>query len=648
MSVPSHDRPLAPRRGRDLRVLVVARISTTHQDPRSLDDQAALCERHVRDRYDGPVRFERVSGQGSGEVIDRADFLRAVELVESGAFDLVITEDLGRICRRTQGTVFCEACEDAGTRLVAINDHIDTARGDWRMHAFFATMKHEMANQDTSQRIKRSLGNRFDQGGVVQTLVYGYVKPPGATSDSQVTKDPAAGPVYDEVFRRLEEGATYAEVADWLNASGIPTGEWARGKRWDGRMLGRVVRNPILKGLRVRNARKSVRVNRTGRRKSVKADPSERRERYCPHLAFIEPARYDRVIAKLAAHNGHYARGRAAKAADRRAGVPKKRTAWPGQHARCGVCGRLYYWGGHGRAGHLMCSGARDYACWVAATFDGAEGARRVAAALLAAVELLPEFDAAFRAEAEAAALARGVARRDELARLDAALAEADRGIENLLDNLADVGRSEAISRRLVEAEARLADLVAGRADLASQPDEVPELPPIDELKARARRLLAAADFSDPAFGRTLSALVPRVELFPVQLLDGGAVGLRARLTLHLAGLAEGSHPGRTGLLTRTAWVDLFDPPQRVVYRKRVAALRAAGRTERETAAELGITQPAVQAAMRLHRRMANEGLGDPYVFLSAPTDGGRANARHRHDRYDFKPQPGYPADPAA
>ena len=46
-----------PRDGAELRVLIVARIRTVHQDARILDDQAALCEAYVRDRYPGPVRF---------------------------------------------------------------------------------------------------------------------------------------------------------------------------------------------------------------------------------------------------------------------------------------------------------------------------------------------------------------------------------------------------------------------------------------------------------------------------------------------------------------------------------------------------------------------------------------------------------------
>ena len=52
-------------------------------------------------------------------------------------------------------------------------------------------------------------------------------------------------------------------------------GAYARMPRWNCSMVTRLIHNPILKGVRVRNKRISKRVNETGRRKSVNAPPSE-------------------------------------------------------------------------------------------------------------------------------------------------------------------------------------------------------------------------------------------------------------------------------------------------------------------------------------------------------------------------------------
>jgi DNA invertase Pin-like site-specific DNA recombinase len=643
MSVLFDGFPLLPRRGLELLVLVIARISTTHQDPRSLADQVALCQKYVRDRYPGPVRFVVIQGQGSGELLDRKDLREAEAAVESRGFDLVVTEDLGRVCRRNRAVDFCELCEDADTRFLALNDSIDTAREDWRLGAFFASFKHESGNKDTAKRIRRSLRHRFEQGGVVQTFPYGYVKSPGAKAISDVTKDPAAEEVYEGWFALLEAGATYAEVADWLNARGVPTGGWAANERWDGRMVARVTHNPILKGFRRRNERKSRRRNGDGARRTVKAPAGERLLVEVPHLRFVDPARYDRLIAGLAARHAGCARGRVRRSPDGRAGVPKSRTVWPGQHVACGVCGRLYYWGGHGQTGRLMCAGARDHACWNGASFDGAAAGRRVAAAVLAAAEALPAFDDVFRGKVRAAAEARGSAQAERLRELAREVPAVAREVANAADSLARIGFSPALAARLAEAEARLAGLEAEGADLRARQPEVPDLPQADEVRARARAEVGRLDFRDPEFGRLMHQLVPSVEVFPFRLLGGGAVVLRARVTIDLAPLLGPAGADAGDAVRTVVWVDLFEPPQPVQFLGRVVALRAAGRTERDTAAALGLTVTAAQNAMALYRLMAAAGATGPYALLTAPPAGDGKMRRHAHPRYEFRPLEGYP-----
>lgn len=628
-----------PRNGIMLRVLIIARISTLHQDPRSLADQIAFCEKYVRDRYDCPIEFIHIQSRGSGEVLDRKELAEAEAAVESGTFDLVFVEDIGRVCRRHRAVDFCELCEDADTRLIAINDGIDTANETWRMNAFFASLKHETSNKDTSNRIRRSLRNRFGNGEVIQTFPFGYIKPPGARKDSEVKKDPAAEAIYDEWFRRLEQEQSYSEVADWLNSQGVPTGQWARGPRWTGRMVARVTHNPILKGYRRRNERMSRRVNKSGRRKSIKAPPDKLLLRHAPNLQFIEPDRYDRLMYDLQQRHEQCARGRVAGTPDGRTGVPKKKTVWPGQRVVCGVCGRTFYWGGHGQADRMMCSGAREYHCWNSATFDGREAGRRIAHAVLTVAERLVEFDAAFRAKVEQEAVALNGGRVRELQRLANEIGKASRELANLTDSLARIGFSEALGRKLAETEGRLARLKFDRQGVLQQPDEPFTIPPISELRDRARQVIAQLAFDNADFGRQMSLLAPNLAVFPYRLLDGGAVVLRVQATINLAPLAPPSAVlALSDMLARTITIDLFDPPQRVAFRERVVQLRRAGRTERDVAAELGLTVTATQRAMSLHRMMEAAGATDPYQILDGPPEGDVKFKRHLHSRYRFSP----------
>jgi len=208
--------PLFPRNGLVLVVVVVCRISTDNQDERSLNDQLAKIKEFLAAYYDRPIELILISSRGSGEHLDRRELVQLEELIEEARIDLVIAEDLARICRRRRAYDLCELCVDNKVRLIAINDRVDTAENGWEDSAFISTWHHERSNRDTSERIKRSLRNRFMQGGVCQTFQYGYIKPPGTKSDQDVRKDPAAEPVYDEWFTRLEKGESYAEVGDWL------------------------------------------------------------------------------------------------------------------------------------------------------------------------------------------------------------------------------------------------------------------------------------------------------------------------------------------------------------------------------------------------------------------------------------------------
>jgi DNA invertase Pin-like site-specific DNA recombinase len=387
--------PLAARDGRVLKCVVVARISTEHQDLKSLDDQAAKCEAYIRDHFGGDVEFRKISSRGSGEFLDREELFRLEQLIESRTIDVVISEDLSRICRRHRAYDFCELCPDYGVRLIAITDRIDTAVDGWQDSAHIATWHHERSNRDTAERIRRTLNHRFDQGGVVQFTIYGYIKPPGAKSDQDLQKDPEAEPIIREIFRRLEQGASYAEVADWLNERGVPPGPYCRRTRWSRTTVSQFVHQPILKGRRERNRKVSRRENKTGRHKTVKGTPQQLRVRDCPHLAFLDPAYYDHVIQLLDARNAGRCRT-ANGQPDPRQNVPRKRTAFPGQHALCGICGRLMHWHSTKRLKYLLCSGAAEYRCWNAMYVPGPECAAAIAEAVIQALADMPDFDAVF------------------------------------------------------------------------------------------------------------------------------------------------------------------------------------------------------------------------------------------------------------
>jgi DNA invertase Pin-like site-specific DNA recombinase len=634
-----------PRRGNTYHVLTICRISTEYQDLRSNEDQSAYCRRYVEERSRGPVEYHYLHSRGSGEYLDREELAKATELVESGKIDLVICEDLGRIMRRMHAVIFCEMCEDEETRLIAINDHIDTFREDWRLNALFASFKHEMYNKETSKRIKRTLQNRFEQhGGVLQLPCYGYLKPQGAKTDEDVTKDPEAEPVYDEWFRRLEDGAHYWEIADWLESIEVRPGKKATSGRWSVSLIRGITFNPILKGIRRRNLYKSNRINKTGRRKSVRAAPEELVQRHCPHLAFIEPKRYDRVTHLLKKRNAHLSLAHKEDAAAR-IGKPWKSTTFPGQHIRCGVCGRIYYWGGNGRSEYMMCAGARQYLCWNGFTIKGTLAARVVPEAVLAKIETLSDFDDEFLGMVREHVQARVGERSRQQVKAQADLAGVEREINNVTDAIARMGFSPSLSAKLGHLETRQTSLAAALADFQRDTCNQVNIPPMPELKRLARESLGKLSAESPEFYRLLCRMTPQMHVFPYRLLEGKTAGLRIHFTLDLASILG---PWRDaselhGLLRYKVVLDMFEHPLREKIRKRVVELRKQGVYFRDIVKQLGHACWEVQRAVRLQERMDKNGLMDPYVRLTAPPEDYRNLSKHRHKRFRFVPLKGYP-----
>jgi site-specific DNA recombinase len=121
--------PTLPKDGQTLQVLVPVRVSDlTKQDERSLGDQRVKVEKFLAENFRYPFELTIFEGRQSGELLDRQEFRKLNELVETGRFDMVVAEDLGRIVRRMQAHMFCENCVDYNTRVIAINDHVDTAQ----------------------------------------------------------------------------------------------------------------------------------------------------------------------------------------------------------------------------------------------------------------------------------------------------------------------------------------------------------------------------------------------------------------------------------------------------------------------------------------------------------------------------------------
>ena len=83
-------------------------------------------------RRNGYLRFKHFTDDGvSGTRFDRPGFMAMMEEVEDGNVEAIIVKDMSRLSRDylKVGQVM-EILRQRGVRLIAINDNVDTTKGD--------------------------------------------------------------------------------------------------------------------------------------------------------------------------------------------------------------------------------------------------------------------------------------------------------------------------------------------------------------------------------------------------------------------------------------------------------------------------------------------------------------------------------------
>jgi DNA invertase Pin-like site-specific DNA recombinase len=130
--------PLLSHDGRRLKALVVTRANTVELAGSDVRSQAATCEAFVHQHHDGDVENTVFVSRSSTESTDQS--LDDIERqIENGQYDVVVCTDLSRVSRNMRRIHdIWRVCVDHGTRLIAIDDGVDTAESDWDV-AMFAT-----------------------------------------------------------------------------------------------------------------------------------------------------------------------------------------------------------------------------------------------------------------------------------------------------------------------------------------------------------------------------------------------------------------------------------------------------------------------------------------------------------------------------
>lgn len=642
------DGPLLPRNGHTLRVGRVARISgCDNQKEVSLEDQLAHYTDVVSNLFDGPVEYVDFATIGKGENLERPELADIRFALSSGTLDLLIVEDLGRLVRGAEAVRLLGIGVDHGVRCIAPDDGVDTSEVTWERDALNAAAEHVAHNTHASTRLKQKMMRRFKAfGGAMSRPIFGYIVPDEAETFDAWRKDPVAAVAIKEGLLLLRETLNCSAVADMFNAQGIPVGPYARNDKWDGNMVRRFYRNPLLMGQARRGMMHSVKHFESGRRRSVKSK-KEPESYHCPHLAYLTPEEFYEINAQLDEKNKNIGR-KAENGADPLLNVPRKRTRFPGQWSRCWYCGRHHVWGGNGITKNLMCSASRHWECWNSVGFDGSLAAQKIVKLIMGELNSLQGIDDAYRDVVERArAQQGGIIGSMEWTKLLAEEQRLTKEQKNISDGIAACGPEPFLISRLKETKVAL-ELVSRQRNILEALKARPlELPTSSmELRTMVEATLSNLAIESPSCSYILRKLVPSFHVYLVRACDGGHLLPRAKVQIALDGIIpDAQHAADySQMLRREFTMDLFEPAQRVRILEDAVRLNEMNLSYGEIANLIPEkpTTTAVQNALILSSKMKELGLQNPYTLVVEPPMDYAKLRRHLNAKYQFIPVPGY------
>ncbi len=638
---------MKPRDGHTLVVLGAARISgCANQKDVSLEDQEEHMQEVVGEIYEGDsVNYQIIATKGKGELLTRPELAEIEKLLRSRKIDIFIKEDLGRFIRGIEASRMYGIAVDHGTRCIAINDGLDTWEEGWEEDVIAASRDHVSHNIQTSKRLKKKLMLRFKRKGAATPCpIAAYIKPERAETFYDWFVNESDRPKVMDGATQLRAHLNCSATADYFNTVKFPVGPFCKNQKWDGAMVRRFFSNPILKGKPERGNMHSVKHHETGKRRSVK-NPDGPVSIHIPHLEIIPEEEFDELNALLLARNSSRGRKPYANGLDPLKGVSRKRTRFPGQHARCWYCGRNLVWGGNGIKNNLQCTGSRQYQCWNSIGFPGD---RLTNLAVEAVWELLDEvvdldselFQIASNLSSQPStnfeSAMRGLkSQEDKLAKEE----------KNLLEIMMKFGASDTVEKGLKSLSEKKRDIQIEKSRIRSQQvskDDIPESTTELRSLVKSKFLDLASDSYE--FGHLFPKIVPEVFVYCVRLCSGGPLLPRAKIKIDLTGSFGGlvADDLREILITEIT-VDLFDRPSFELHRNDIVELHREGNSKKVIGSKVGdLSLRMINKALDLQEVVKSQELSDPYILQLEPPQDLPKQRRHLHPRFEFEMLDGY------
>ena len=212
-----------------MKTVIYARFSSTLQNARSIEDQVTLCrERCDREGWEVVDVFTDFAISGAAGIGDNArpGLNALLARVEAGGVEQVLAEATDRIARH-QGDAFTirERITFAGARLFTLSDGIVTD-----ITATFRGLMDAQFRKDLGAKVKRGQRGTISQKRSAAGIAYGYRKANKLDERGELVRglreiDDDQADVVRRIFREYAAGVSPRQIADRLNADGVPAAQ---------------------------------------------------------------------------------------------------------------------------------------------------------------------------------------------------------------------------------------------------------------------------------------------------------------------------------------------------------------------------------------------------------------------------------------
>lgn len=194
----------------------------------SIANQKKFLERYCRDHGITAYRHYDEDDGYSGTNFNRPGFQRMLADIKDGKIKRVIVKDMSRFGRDyLQVGMYTDVLfPDLGVHFIAVNDGVDSTRGDNEFTAI-RNVFNEMYARDTSKKIRATWQSKGKSGEHLTTIPpYGYMKDPEDKKKWIVDEEAAA--IVQKVFSLCVDGLGPTQICRWLREHEVlcPSAYW--------------------------------------------------------------------------------------------------------------------------------------------------------------------------------------------------------------------------------------------------------------------------------------------------------------------------------------------------------------------------------------------------------------------------------------